>query len=42
MISVSELPNVNKNFFLWEVDPLLNLINKLKHLEVPDYADAHY
>jgi len=26
----------------WEVDPLLNLLNKLKHLEVPDYADTHY
>jgi len=26
----------------WEVDPLLNLINRLKFLEVPDYSDTHY
>jgi len=26
----------------WEVDPLLNLINKIKFLEVPDYADINY
>ncbi len=26
----------------WEVNPLLNLINKLKFLEVPDYSDTHY
>jgi hypothetical protein len=26
----------------WEVDPILNLINKIKYLEVPDYADIHY
>jgi hypothetical protein len=26
----------------WEVNPLPNLINKIKQLEVPDYADTHY
>jgi len=26
----------------WEVTPFFNLINKLKFLEVPDYADTHF
>ncbi len=26
----------------WEVNPFLNLINKINHLEVSEYADIHY
>jgi len=26
----------------WEVNPVLNLINRIKFLEVPDYTDTHY